>query len=389
MKSKITPQILFKLAKCPSVLDFAVRGLIRHNLTVNLHYNRKDNVSPPPLAYNLKITNACNLRCKMCAQWGEHGYNFTRPTSEIKQIVPLETYKKMIDDIKHLRPAIYIWGGEPFLYPPLMELMEYIKKNKLVLELVTNGVKLEENAEQLVDLGLEGLMVSVDGPRDIHDEVRGVKGTFDKLMSGLQQVKEFKKKKKKNYPNIVFFSTICKENSDYFDKITEVGEAIGIDMMVIYPSWFTTEEIGKKHTEIMEKELGCTPFTWKGYVNSFSEEHIASIAAAVKRIRRQKFSFPIMWLPNLEEHEVEQYYREPHQTFNYKRCIAPWLMTEIMPNGDVVPCRDYSDYVVGNIAQKSIIDIYNDEGYRKFRGLLKKHGGLIPICARCCGLMGY
>lgn len=64
-------------------------------------------------------------------------------------------------------------------------------------------------------------------------------------------------------------------------------------------------------------------------------------------------------------------------------------MTEIMPNGDVVPCRDYSDYVVGNITKKSILDIYNDEGYRKFRGLLKKHGGLIPICARCCGLMGY
>jgi radical SAM protein with 4Fe4S-binding SPASM domain len=64
-------------------------------------------------------------------------------------------------------------------------------------------------------------------------------------------------------------------------------------------------------------------------------------------------------------------------------------MTEIMPNGDVVPCRDYSDYVVGNINDKSILEIYNGEGYRKFRGLLKNHGGLIPICARCCGLMGY
>jgi radical SAM protein with 4Fe4S-binding SPASM domain len=139
----------------------------------------------------------------------------------------------------------------------------------------------------------------------------------------------------------------------------------------------------------MQQELGCTPSTWKGYVNSFSEDDIAAIASTVKRIHRKKFSFPIMWLPNLEEHEVERYYREPGQTFNYKRCLAPWTMTEIMPNGDVVPCRDYSDFVVGNIGEKSILDIFNDEGYRKFRGLLKKNGGLIPICARCCGLMGY
>jgi radical SAM protein with 4Fe4S-binding SPASM domain len=389
MKGKITPPILFKLAKCPSVMNFAVRGFVRRGLTASLYYRRKDNVSLAPLAYNLKITNACNLRCKMCAQWGERGYNFTRPSSEIKQIVPLETYKKMIDDIKHLKPAVYIWGGETFLYPPLMDLMKYIKKNKLVLELVTNGVRLEENAESIVDMGLEGLMVSVDGPRDVHDEVRGVKGTFDKLMAGLERVKEFKKKKNSRYPNIVFFSTICKENAAYFDKITDVGEEMGIDMMVIYPSWFTTEEIGRKHTALMERELGCTPSTWKGYVNSFSEDDIAAISSTVKRIHQKKFSFPVMWLPNLEEHEVERYYREPEQTFNYKKCLAPWSMTEIMPNGDVVPCRDYSDFVVGNIAEKSIIDIFNDEGYRKFRGLLKKHGGLIPICARCCGLMGY
>jgi radical SAM protein with 4Fe4S-binding SPASM domain len=389
MKNKITPRILLKMAKCPSVMRFAARGLIRRHLTVNLHYNRKDNTSPPPLSYNLKITNACNLRCKMCAQWGERGYNFARPSSDIKQTLPLETYKKMIDDIKHLKPAVCIWGGEPFLYAPLMELMEYIKRNKLVLELVTNGVRLEENAEKIVDLGIEGLMVSVDGPRDIHDEVRGVKGTFDKLMGGIRRVNEFKKKKNRSYPNIVFFSTFCKENGGVIDKITEVGEEMGIDMMVMFPSWFTTEDIGKKHVEIMEKELGCTPLTWKGYVNSFSEEQIAVFSSAVKRIRSQKLSFPVMWLPNLEDHEIEQYYREPHQTFNFKRCTAPWSMTEIMPNGDVVPCRDYSDYVVGNITEKSIIEIFNDDGYRKFRGLLKKNGGLIPICARCCVLMGY
>ena len=389
MKSKITPDIVRMLFKLPSVMRFAIRGIIRQFLTLNLYYHRKDNASPPAIAYNLKITNACNLRCKMCAQWGDKGYNFTRPTNVVKEIVPVEFYKKMVDEVRHLKPVIYIWGGEPFFYPQLMELIRYIKQKGLILEVVTNGVRLAENAEELVDLNMDGLLVSVDGPREIHDNVRGVKGTFDKLMKGLEKVKEFKAKKGKSKPHIIFFSTICKENGKYFDKITDVAEEIGVDVMVIYPSWFTTEEIGRKHTQIMEAELGCTPFTWKGYVNSFSDEDIASIKNSINEIRSRKYSFPVMWLPNLEDHEVDKYYREPQETFGYDRCVAPWCMTEIMPNGDVVPCRDYSDYVVGNITEKSILDIYNGKGYRTFRGLLKKQGGLLPICGRCCGLMGY
>ena len=208
-------------------------------------------------------------------------------------------------------------------------------------------------------------------------------------MKGIEEVKKYKRIKKSRNPHIVFFSTICRENAGYFHEITDVGEKMGIDLMVIYPSWFTTEKIGRKHTEIMQRELGCNPFTWKGYVNEFSDSDIASIVESVRNIRKRKYSFPVMWLPNLEDHEVEVYYRNPGETFKYNKCIAPWMMTEIMPNGEVVPCRDYSDYVVGNINEEGILDIFNGERYKKFRKLLKKQGGLLPICARCCGLMGY
>jgi radical SAM protein with 4Fe4S-binding SPASM domain len=75
--------------------------------------------------------------------------------------------------------------------------------------------------------------------------------------------------------------------------------------------------------------------------------------------------------------------------FGYDNCVAPWLIAEVMPNGDVAPCRDYPDYVVGNICEDSIVNIFNNERYRKFRTALKEEGGLFPICARCCGLMGF
>jgi radical SAM protein with 4Fe4S-binding SPASM domain len=60
-----------------------------------------------------------------------------------------------------------------------------------------------------------------------------------------------------------------------------------------------------------------------------------------------------------------------------------------MPNGDVVTCRDYPDVVVGNIKEKSILELWNNDKMRGFRNLLKEEGGLLPVCTRCQGLMGW
>ena len=69
---------------------------------------------------DIKITNLCNLRCEMCAQWGNSGYNFDRPREELTKIVPLDVYLRLVDELASRHPAYYIWGGEPFLYPDLM-----------------------------------------------------------------------------------------------------------------------------------------------------------------------------------------------------------------------------------------------------------------------------
>ena len=57
-------------------------------------------------------------------------------------------------------------------------------------------------------------------------------------------------------------------------------------------------------------------------------------------------------------------------------------------NGDLSPCRDYHDYVVGNLKEATITELWNSEAYRRFRRSLAEDG-LMPVCSRCCGLMGY
>jgi radical SAM protein with 4Fe4S-binding SPASM domain len=52
------------------------------------------------------------------------------------------------------------------------------------------------------------------------------------------------------------------------------------------------------------------------------------------------------------------------------------------------PCRDYHDYIVGNVKEHTVQELWNSERYRAFRASMARDG-LLPACTRCCGLMGY
>ena len=71
-----------------------------------------------------------------------------------------------------------------------------------------------------------------------------------------------------------------------------------------------------------------------------------------------------------------------HPRFFPRNCV------EINSNGNLSPCRDYHDYVVGNVKDHTITDLWNNEPYARFRSSLHTEG-LMPVCTRCCGLMGY
>ena len=117
---------------------------------------------------------------------------------------------------------------------------------------------------------------------------------------------------------------------------------------------------------------------------------IEKIAEQVQKIKSEKFKMPILFVPDLKIEQIRTYYTEPENFFGYKKCVSPWFQLDVMPNGDTVTCRDFPDFVTGNIKESSILEIYNNEKHRKFRQALKScDNGVFPICSRCCGLMGY
>lgn len=388
MRSKVPLRYALRMLDRPDFLRFSLGFALRKRLTAKLDYARADGRSKPMRQINLKITNACNLRCATCAQWGPSGYMIGQPTSVVRETVPLPVYQRMVEEIAPIRPWIYIWGGEPFLYPGLVPLLRTMKEKGLIGSVVTNGFFLSQHAEELVEIGWDSLALSLDGTRELHDEIRGIPGTFDRLMEAVANIQEIKRRRGKSKPHITLVTTVSGKNAGHLDEIFDVGERAGADLMLLYYAWFTTEEIGRRHEAVMEKRFGIRPTAWKGYLWNFQEIDPQAVLESIRRIRSKKYKFPYLLIPNLRDAEIPAYYREPENLFGYDRCIYPWIVTEIMPNGDVATCRDFPDVVVGNIQRESILTIFNNEKYRTFRKVLKEEG-LFPICGRCCGLMGW
>lgn len=389
MHSRVPIKVLKQLlTQQPQLVSQVITSLYRKHFSVNFDYYFKNGKSAPPKQVSLKITNKCNLRCKMCAQWGESGYNFERPGKVVNKELPFSVYKKLIDDVAPDKPIFYIWGGEPFLYKPIMDVLYYLKENHLTTTIVTNGIKLKENAAELVKMDLDGLLISLDGTEEVHNKIRGWDDCYQHLVSGIEEINHHKKENNRIFPYLVFLITVSKDNADSLNEIFKVCEDLDADAVIVYYSWFTNEEVGHAHTELMERRLDTTPTAWNGYLLSTNEIDIKAVQQNVEKIHATKWDFQYLFLPDLKIDQIPVYYNNPSETFGYKQCVAPWLITEIMPNGDVVTCRDYSDYVTGNIAETSITEIWNNDKYQKFRNVLKDEA-LLPICSRCCGLMGF
>jgi radical SAM protein with 4Fe4S-binding SPASM domain len=308
---------------------------------------------------------------------------------DLLKTLPLETYRDLVDQVAPLKPVFYVTGGEPFLYPKFMELMNYIKERGCVLSVVTNGVLLEKNAEEIVKNGWDMVLVSFDGPEEIHDRCRKCPGAYDTAVRGILALNEMKKKHRSAKPFVLTSTTVSRVNAPVLPETFEIGSRLHPDLMVVYLSWFTSEAIGKAHTAILERELGVTPFTWESYAAEFSPEEAALFRDALENVRRKKWPFEYLVVPDLRGDDVARYYTNPEEMFGYGKCVAPFLMIDVMPNGDVTTCRDFIDVKVGNITEKPLLDIWNGEGFVRFRKLLLDHGGLLPQCSRCCGLMGF
>lgn len=171
------------------------------------------------------LTEKCNLRCSHCYQTGVAPEELSR--REIGEVLAeIEDMLKAWERGSGLAfsPSINVTGGEPFLRPDLFEILAAIRGQGFVASLLTNGTLVDaQKAAALARLGISGVQVSLEGPAEIHDAIRGpgsfaasCRGVSHLLDAGLQ---------------VTLNATLSKINGHRFAEIIDVAAAWGVQRL--------------------------------------------------------------------------------------------------------------------------------------------------------------
>jgi MoaA/NifB/PqqE/SkfB family radical SAM enzyme len=370
---------------------------------------------PMPTFVQLRVTNLCNLRCKMCGQWGDTGIfralgastatDGERERNRIRELIglnrqlALSDYVRLLDELAPSRPIISLFGGEPLLYPDAVPLIREVKRRGLTCSLITNGWRLEEMAGELVEAGVDSIMVSIDGPPELHDRIRGKRGSFERAAAGVGAVARARDELGCPAPMLLAILPITELNLEDVAPALEALRKLPLDTVNVGLRWFVSKDTGAEYEKVMSETFGVSGSSWKGFEFDGADfavtraRQLTQLVKLLKGLRRRRFLDSargrpwISFVPDVPAEGVPDYFADAARTFGHDLCPVAWYFAQVEPDGQVCFCGDFPDYFIGNVRKTSFREIWSGERAGRFRDRLAREP--LPICSRCCGNYVY
>lgn len=273
-----------------------------------------------PLRLWIETASCCNLRCVMCPNKDVAAAN--------KGLMPLELFKKIIDQARHFALDVNLHHrGEPLMNPALFDMIRYANAAKLKVRFHTNGALLDEvKARRLLEAGPNLVSFSFDGfTKETYERVR-VGATFEKTRD-----------------NILRFVALRRE--------------LGL----------------QKPYVVIEKIR-------------FRNQADAGDPAAVQALRRQFLEAGVDEIIEKEEYVwAETGTTEGAGQRSFSACTFPWYAMVICADGTVTPCpQDFHAVLnLGNARETSLKNIWNGPAYRQLRRQFAADIESLTICRTC------
>jgi uncharacterized protein len=232
----------------------------------------------------LEVTENCNLRCAYCVYNDVVKYSRNHGTKHMS----LSTAFKAIDYLsthssRQPVPAVTFYGGEPltrfsFIATCVKYSHEVFKKRPLSFSVTTNGTTVNAEIASFFATENVNVMVSIDGPKDIHDEYRvyrNGKGSFEAAMRGLRYLIEAYGE---NAEDKIMLSMVYTPpfSSKRLEKITSLWKEYpwmgNIQPTISYPQFETIpiEKVGKREELIEDEPLG--KWAIESYASKYKEQ---------------------------------------------------------------------------------------------------------------------
>lgn len=340
----------------------------------------------------LCVNNVCNLSCRMCdvglgdtatVFWanliGDHPQNMT--------IELLRTVLGQASEFPVL-PRLGFAFTEPLIHPQIVEMVRLAKAGGFYVSVTSNGTTLARHAGPLVELGLDELNLSVDGPEEVHDAIRGGRQTFRRIAAGVEALNAAKAKRGSALPSLTVSFTVTDQNLTRVVDFAEAVAAWKADRINISQLNFITDEMASVHNAGHGVDLPVV----KSNLGSMDPAAFdtAALAGELARLRERPGDTPLTFMPaSTDEATLDTFYKSPLSFVGGRQCTDPWAMMMVKTDGAVIPAHGRCfNYDVGKVPEQSLPEIWNSDRFRTFRRTLRAGGGTLPACARCCGVIG-
>ena len=183
-----------------------------------------------------------------------------------KQILDLETYVSIINDLKELGGCEWIsisGGGEPFIIPDMMKMIEYTKKLGFNLKIFTNFSKVNlKDVDNFLKWGVDKFEINISaGTEETYCKIRKLKSKdWNLLVDNLTYLNE-KRKELNLLSPIKYVVIVTKENIEEIDEIFELAITLGcywIDFRdLVSPGVYRGEDLlpSEKQIEVFNKKF--------------------------------------------------------------------------------------------------------------------------------------
>jgi MoaA/NifB/PqqE/SkfB family radical SAM enzyme len=291
-----------------------------------------------PVHLTLFVTGACNLRCRHCFHFKEVADSVPGPE--------LEQVRALADSCARLGPLLWVsfGGGEPFLRRDLADLAQAFARHGLRhLAIPTNGLveRMEATVRSILAACPEtylSVAVSFDGPPDVHDSIRQVRGGHERSKQAVLRLRGIARETERLGVGVI--TTVTRENQEvlaaHVDELVRElrpdnltinlarGTALDTSLLEVDPSRY--REVVEAKRKLMRE--GVLPYF---------RYPLAKLASARDDLMYE----------HIERHARGE--REPHLP-----CTAGTLSAVVFEDGSVRPCEILPD-TLGNL---------NDVGWR-------------------------
>lgn len=313
----------------------------------------------------LHAHTSCNCRCVMCDIW---------KTKEMRSLRPSDL-QPHIESIRRLGVRWVVFsGGEPLLNPEWPQLCSMLRREHIRLTLLTTGLLLGKQASQIAE-SFDDVIVSLDGPPQIHDTIRRIDRAFMLLQAGVEAIR-----RQRPAFAITARTTVQRLNHARLAETVTSAKQLNLNGISFLAADLTSEAFNRpgawsadrqSEVALSVEEVSALDREIESLIaqhsNDIESGYIAESAAKLRRITK-----------HFRAHLGLDSTDAP-------RCNAPWTSAVIEADGTVRPC--FFHRPIGNIHRQPFEAVVNSEDALAFRATLDIPSN--PICKRCVCSLNY